>query len=94
MTELLYVWPIALAWTVVIALGAFVSYYAFRAWRTTRSRSLGVFGAGVAVMSVAAGSFWFMVYLASDNWFLAESTCTAIVGGGFAALFVSLRMRS
>ena len=94
MTNLLELWPMLATWGLVIALGALVSYYGFKSWRSNKSMNMLLLSGGFVLLSVVPGLSWFGLYLMGVNLFTAEVSCTAIMGAGFVVILASLRLRS
>ena len=83
-----------IAWLVVIALGAIVSFYGIRVYRKTGERSMGFLAAGFVLISVASGITWFGLWLWGANLAICEMGSTALMAGGFGAILYSLRTRA
>ncbi|MCI4350059.1 MAG: hypothetical protein L3K15_00890 [Thermoplasmata archaeon] len=93
MIELAPLTPMLLVWAPVLALGVLVSFYTFRAWRKEHSRAMLALGSGFLLLSIVPGTLWFGLYLSTDDAFMAELGCAAVMAGGFAAIVYALRTR-
>jgi hypothetical protein len=81
------------AWLIVIALGAIVSFYGIRVYRRTGERSMGFMASGFVLISMAAGITWFGLWLWGENLAICEMGSTAFMAGGFGTILYSLRTR-
>ena len=82
------------AWVIVIALGAVISFYGIRVWRKTHERSMGFLAAGFVLVSVAAGVAWFGLWFDGQGPAVCDLGSTAFMAGGFGSILYSLKMRS
>lgn len=87
-------WMVYLLWGIIVALGAAIAVYAFRASRATRSRSLGVLAFGFLLISGAAALAWLGIYLGLHDPLLSGVGATASMAAGLALVLVSVRMRA
>ncbi|HXW67489.1 MAG TPA: hypothetical protein VEL82_06425 [Thermoplasmata archaeon] len=81
-------------WIVIIALGAAVALYAFRAARSSHSSSLLLLGVGFVLISVAAGGVWMGAYSIGDDPILADVGACVAMAAGFGAVLASLWIRT
>ena len=86
-----YLWPMFLAWGLVVVLGSVVSFYAFRLYLRGQQRSVGLLAFGFAFLSAAAGFTWFGLYVAGMGLFYCELGSTSFMVAGFASILLSLR---
>jgi hypothetical protein len=91
--ELAPLMPMLLVWIPVLALGAIVAFYTFRAWRQEHSRAMLALGTGFLLLSIVPGTLWFGLYLSTDDAFMAELGCAGMMSLGFVAIVYALRTR-
>jgi len=92
--EVDYYLPVLLAWIIVIALGAVVSLYAYRAYRTNRTRSMRFLASGLVLLSGAAGFTWLALWWSGMDPMVCELGSTGVSAAGFGSVLYSLRTRA
>lgn len=85
--------PMIVMWGAVVVLGGLLTFYAVKAYRRTRERSMLFLSAGFVLLSVVTAGAWWAVYLTSDNLFMAEFGCTGLMAAGFGSILFGLRTR-
>ncbi|MCI4337583.1 MAG: hypothetical protein L3K17_10455 [Thermoplasmata archaeon] len=85
--------PLVTLWVGVAVLGGVVSYYAIRAWRSSRERTFGLLAIGLLALSIGSAVTWFGLYFMGQDLIVCESGSTAFTAGGFACILVGLRAR-
>ena len=93
MSELAEVTGMLVLWAALVVLGAAVSYHAYRAWRSSRERSLGFLAAGFLALSVVAGVAWFSLYFMGEDIWVCEAGSTGFSVIGFGVILYALRSR-
>jgi tryptophan-rich sensory protein len=87
-------WTTYILWVVIVAAGLAIAASAFRAWRTTRSRSLGILGVGFLLISVSAALLWLTLYVTVHDPMVSEVAATASMAAGLVTVLVSLHLRT
>jgi hypothetical protein len=88
-----YYWPVAVAFVAVVALGAAIGYFALRAYRSERNRSMALFAIGFLVLSAASGLVWLTMWLAGVDPLWCELGATSVSAVGLGTVLVGLRIR-
>ncbi|MFB6166017.1 MAG: hypothetical protein ABEJ31_12725 [Haloarculaceae archaeon] len=84
--------------TITLLLGALITYYAFKAYRRTRARPLGLLALGFAIVtlgSLIAGAVdvWLPMFESGVNRMYAIVVESALTAVGFAIIVYSLHTR-
>ncbi len=85
-------WMLGL-WGGVVVLGGLVSYYAIRAWGSSRDRPFVFLAGGFLALSVASAFTWFALYFAGQDLMVCEAGSTGFTLAGFGTIFYALRSR-
>ena len=85
--------PMIVMWGAVVVLGGVLTFYAVKAYRRTRERSMLYLSSGFVLLSAVTAGSWWAIYLTSDNLFMAEVGCTGLMASGFGAILLGLRTR-
>lgn len=89
-----YGWMAYLLWGVIVVLGGAIAFYALKASRSARSRSLLLLGVGFLVLTVAAGALWIGVYWSADDPMIADIGACAAMVVGLGAVLASVLVRT
>lgn len=80
-------------WAAVAVLGSLVSYYAIRAWSSSRERSFAFLAGGFIALSVASGLTWFTLYFSGQDLVVCEAGSTGATFVGLGSILYALRSR-
>lgn len=94
MTYIDEVWVLLVLWAALVALGLLVSLYAYRAWRSSRERALGLLATGFIALSLAAALSWFTLWEMGVDPILCEAGATSFSVFGFGTILYALRTRA
>ncbi len=81
-------------WLVIIGLGVAIAVYAFRAARSSHSRSLALLAVGFVLVSAAAGLIWVGLYATVRDPLMPDIGACAAMVAGFSAVLASLFVRT
>lgn len=88
-----YMGPAVALWGAVAAIGGVVGYFAVKAWRKERGRSLAALSLGFLLISVGSAATWFALFFGGMGIFWCDMGSTAVTAGGLGSVAFALGTR-
>lgn len=86
-------YPMLALWAVVIVIGCLVAYYGFRAYRSSRQRSMLALGTGFVFLSVGVTMGWWGAWFMNGDFITTGIACAGTLSVGFGLVLYSVRTK-